>query len=323
MKWYQHLVDSEDDPDIMEAIEIFGHHGYYVFFRTLSIVGREFNVETPGYICMNFAVFSKKFQKVSQKKLQKILKNFQKNRRIFTKVFKKDGVEFIHINVPKFRNLLSDNAMRKIREYKKKTGFKSESKRLKDKEKEKDKDKQKGKEQKGGGKKGEKKTNPPSQKAGGDSFLNFDFSRWPNLNHEAWKEFEEHRVEIKKPLTDKARVIACNFLLKQSSGNHAIQKAIIDKTIMNRWQGLFELDEKELKSAEQSARPKLFKEDEISQEDVDAANAAAQADADRHEEDRNRFEQEMAGLTPEEREAKICEMKSMKARLMSRLNNRS
>lgn len=58
----------------------------------------------------------------------------------------------------------------------------------------------------------------------------------PNwLDKKAWSEFVQHRKEIKKPMT-KLSVTKCLNVLE----NHKdVQAAIIDKSINNRWTGLF------------------------------------------------------------------------------------
>lgn len=55
------------------------------------------------------------------------------------------------------------------------------------------------------------------------------------LDKSAWNEFEQHRRDIKKPLTDLSR----KKNLKILEDNKNDQREIIDKTIANRWTGLF------------------------------------------------------------------------------------
>lgn len=56
------------------------------------------------------------------------------------------------------------------------------------------------------------------------------------VNPDAWAEFEEHRRQIEKPLTDLSRQKAMNTL---QGYTFAEQQHAIDKTIQNRWTGLF------------------------------------------------------------------------------------
>ena len=56
------------------------------------------------------------------------------------------------------------------------------------------------------------------------------------LNNTAWSEFERHRKDIKKPMSDLARTKAMNVIKDLS---HEEQAQVIDKTIQNRWTGLF------------------------------------------------------------------------------------
>lgn len=55
---------------------------------------------------------------------------------------------------------------------------------------------------------------------------------------EAWNEWEEYRREIKKPLTMKARKKQWKFLARQPDA-----VAVLEQSIRNQWQGLFELKE--------------------------------------------------------------------------------
>lgn len=56
------------------------------------------------------------------------------------------------------------------------------------------------------------------------------------LNIGAWEEFEAHRKEIKKPLTDLSRAKAANQL---QGLTHEQQQQTINKSIQGRWAGLF------------------------------------------------------------------------------------
>lgn len=62
----------------------------------------------------------------------------------------------------------------------------------------------------------------------------FVLPEWIDVN--AWTEWEKYRIEKKKPLTDLARE-KCAAVLER---NKKRQKAIIDKSIMNGWTGLFD-----------------------------------------------------------------------------------
>lgn len=56
------------------------------------------------------------------------------------------------------------------------------------------------------------------------------------INASAWAEFEQHRRDIRKPLTDLARDKAANQLQGMS---FAEQQSCIDRSIQSRWAGLF------------------------------------------------------------------------------------
>lgn len=57
-----------------------------------------------------------------------------------------------------------------------------------------------------------------------------------DINTEAWKEFEKHRKAIKKPLTKQAAKLQKNKLKGLSKDQQA---EVINRTIENRWTGLF------------------------------------------------------------------------------------
>lgn len=56
------------------------------------------------------------------------------------------------------------------------------------------------------------------------------------LNLEAWSDFEKHRKEIRKPLTDQARTLAASKLIALS--RHG-QQTCVNNSIEKRWTGLF------------------------------------------------------------------------------------
>ena len=65
------------------------------------------------------------------------------------------------------------------------------------------------------------------------------------LNAKAWLEFEQHRKDIKKPMTDTARTKAAKQICDLP---HDQQQATIDKSIQSRWAGLFPEKVKSTKS---------------------------------------------------------------------------
>jgi hypothetical protein len=63
----------------------------------------------------------------------------------------------------------------------------------------------------------------------------------PSVDLDVWREFEEHRKEIRKPLTDRARAKNAGLLASMSKAD---QRAAVDTTIRNRWTGIFEPKQK-------------------------------------------------------------------------------
>lgn len=59
----------------------------------------------------------------------------------------------------------------------------------------------------------------------------------------ALEAFTEMRMKIKKPMTDHAKDLLMKKLDKLSGGNEEIATAILNQSILNGWQGVFELKE--------------------------------------------------------------------------------
>ena len=72
-----------------------------------------------------------------------------------------------------------------------------------------------------------------------------------NLNIEseelvsALRDFSDMRKAIKKPLTERALVLNVKKLLKMSNGDEQKAIKIVEQSIMNNWQGFYELNEKD------------------------------------------------------------------------------
>ena len=113
VKWYKHLVDSGDDPDIDSAVILFGSDGYYVFFRTLEIMAREFDIESPGKNIFLWEFLRKKYR-ISGRKLTKILSFFHQKNRIFFRVFKDGKNDMVELNCPKLKSLSDEYTQKKL-----------------------------------------------------------------------------------------------------------------------------------------------------------------------------------------------------------------
>jgi hypothetical protein len=113
MKWFKHLVDSGDDPDIDDAISVFGPDGYYVFFRTLEVMSREFDSKKPGRKTFSVNYFKKKFR-ISWRKVRTILTFYQEKKRIFFKLFSDGRLDQIELNCPKLKELADEYTRKQI-----------------------------------------------------------------------------------------------------------------------------------------------------------------------------------------------------------------
>jgi len=68
------------------------------------------------------------------------------------------------------------------------------------------------------------------------------FNKYKCVDKTAWSDFEQHRKDIKKPLTEKAADIAAT---KLSDYPPAEQRKMVNKSIESRWTGLFPPEKKE------------------------------------------------------------------------------
>lgn len=142
MKWYKHISDSLDDPDISDAMELFGAEAYLVFFGTLEVMSREFDEENPGISTVSLPFLRKKLS-LSRQKVVRILSFFSQKSRIFYEIFDENGLEMIRLNCPKLKKLADNWTEQKLRSKneaeKKELSLEEEGEEEVDKEKEKKK----------------------------------------------------------------------------------------------------------------------------------------------------------------------------------------
>jgi len=104
LKWFQHSVDSHDDPDISDAWDEFGDAAVVVFWVLLEIYGREFNnLDEEGKLTISKTFLRRKLRK-SWTKAQQILNFYQKKNRIFHSTNGDD----VTILVPQFIEIASN-----------------------------------------------------------------------------------------------------------------------------------------------------------------------------------------------------------------------
>lgn len=69
----------------------------------------------------------------------------------------------------------------------------------------------------------------------------FDFSFFDNEFKSVWNDYLLMRLKIKKPATLKAELLALNKVKEFSGGNKSIAIEIVNNSILNSWQGIFNL----------------------------------------------------------------------------------
>ena len=124
MKWFKHISDSGDDPDIDDAIELFGGDGYYVFFRTLEVMSREFSEENPGKNVFSVSFFRKKFA-ISYKKVIEILQFYHERNRILVQFTNGKRLNNIELTCNKLKDLADTYTLKSLR-----TNFEQSSKKV-------------------------------------------------------------------------------------------------------------------------------------------------------------------------------------------------
>lgn len=122
MRWFKHLVDSGDDPDVGAIIDKFGPRGYYMFFRTLEIMSREFNIHDPGKNTFQFKWLLRRYNcKIGAILLTNFFRYTSKLGRIKSR-FNKD---IIHLYCPKLKDLADEYTEKLLRNIGTESGQKS------------------------------------------------------------------------------------------------------------------------------------------------------------------------------------------------------
>jgi len=114
VRWFKHLVESGSDPDIGAMMDEFGFKGYYLFFRTLEILGRECDSDNPGVLNGRFSWFLNQYRRgITSKLLQNYFRFCSEldngNGRF---IFIKKGKRF-SLNCPKFKKIVDEYTRQK------------------------------------------------------------------------------------------------------------------------------------------------------------------------------------------------------------------
>lgn len=116
MKWFKHLVDSGDDPDVGYLMSKYGFKGYYMFFRTLEIMSREFDEAKPGENQFAFRWFLQRFHNgIGKKLLLNFLKSASQLERLNYRLIKGHNGGEIWIKFHKLKDLTDDYTARIVR----------------------------------------------------------------------------------------------------------------------------------------------------------------------------------------------------------------
>ena len=113
MQWYKHSCGKGKDPDIEDAISLFGVDAYYVFYRTLEIMGMEFDVNTPGENSFSITFFKSMFR-MKWKTIVKILEFFSERKRILFEFSNNDRMQQISLKCPKLKSLCDEYTRKQL-----------------------------------------------------------------------------------------------------------------------------------------------------------------------------------------------------------------
>lgn len=76
----------------------------------------------------------------------------------------------------------------------------------------------------------------------------------PDKLREVLIDFEEMRKSIKKPMTDRARTVLVKKLNELANGDIEMQIQIVEQSILNSWQGVYELKERNNEQGKNNTR---------------------------------------------------------------------
>lgn len=113
MKWFKHISDSLDDPFVFELLRRYGGDGYLTFFGILEIYSREFHTEAGWKLNTTQAYLKSKLYKRQSTLIVKSLE-YIKNSGKWDVEFNGDNIS---IFIPKFRELLDESTLKKLREH--------------------------------------------------------------------------------------------------------------------------------------------------------------------------------------------------------------
>lgn len=110
MKWFKHISDSLTDPFISDLIKKFGPKGYLIFFGTLEIMAREFDVRSPGDCTVSFDYLKRMLRQYHRQSLLNVLDFFSDRGRIY---YSLNG-DYITLKCPKLKDLCDEYTKKQL-----------------------------------------------------------------------------------------------------------------------------------------------------------------------------------------------------------------
>lgn len=216
MKWFKHMTAASDDLFVRDLERKFGDAGYVFWFKTLELIGAHGKEGTVVVSWDNYCETLRKRKMVIRRLLDYCVTN---NHLTFVDV----SEESVKITCKRFAEI-ADNyhkydglSSKRLQRHFEVSSKQEEEGEVEEEEKEKKKEKKSG------------------LVEGIDSFESLRNNRFVEI----WEEWIVFRKEKKKPLTDRQAVKQLKWLSEQK---YPVE--IIEQSIRNGWQGLFELRDK-------------------------------------------------------------------------------
>lgn len=77
------------------------------------------------------------------------------------------------------------------------------------------------------------------------------------IDPDTWKDYEQMRLKIKKPMTDAARKLAIRRLVEIYNEHGHPPQAVLEQSILNAWQGIWPLSMSKRDQRDEETRKEL------------------------------------------------------------------
>jgi len=250
--YFSHDCNARNDPKILALRSVYGLEGYAIYFMLIEILREQPDYRLPinKYIWNTLAMQ----MQCSPDRVQEIIN-------ACCTEFEEDGNTLL-VNDGKY--LYSESLIRrmekmerisKARQEAAQKRWKKDDKSNSDANAEQEQNNCNLKEKKRNENKRNENKRKESKGVNIDIFASFAGDNLPLL--QALNDFEAMRKKIKKPMTDRAKELLIGKLQKLSGGNPDLMIRILNQSILNCWQGIFELKDNGRYSGRTSVSDKM------------------------------------------------------------------